>query len=80
MGYFYGDVEGNRGISYRHSQKYFGMRSHIRSWHFGAEVFIFHDEETGKDKIRIYKTPGSKSRVKGRRKTEHVLLLEIESD
>lgn len=59
MSHFYADIEGNRGVATRGGTKNSGIDGHIRGWDTGAQVFVSHDKETGKDIVQIYRTRGS---------------------
>lgn len=59
MGHFYGSVEGNRGGVHRLGSKLSGLRTKANGWSFGVDVYLYHDEDTGRDFARIYQTKGS---------------------
>ena len=59
MAQFYASIQGNRGQATRMGTKNSGIDGHIRGWHIGARVTVNHDEKTGKDIVRVYKTLGS---------------------
>lgn len=59
MAHFYGFVEGNRGGVTRLGSKASGLRTKANGWHFGVDVYLYHDEETGRDFARVYQTKGS---------------------
>ncbi len=61
MAHFYGEMQGNRGETSRAGSKASGIDAHLRGWSVGARVYVFHDEKTGKDTVRVYKTNGSGS-------------------
>ena len=62
MSHFYADVQGNRGEATRGGSKDSGIYGHIRGWHTGAKVECHHDDESGKDIVRVYRTGGSGGR------------------
>ena len=59
MAHFRADIQGSRGPVSRLGGKRSGISGHIRGWHVGAQVYITHNETTGKDEVRIYRTSGS---------------------
>ena len=59
MSQFYGSLTGNRGMATRQGTKASGIEGHIRGWHIGARVICFHDGDSGKDTVQVYKTGGS---------------------
>lgn len=59
MAQFYASIRGNRGEGTRMGSKASGMQGHIRGWNIGIRVNLFHNEETGKDEVAVYKTGGS---------------------
>ena len=59
MSHFYADIQGNRGEATRGGSKDSGIDGHIRGWHTGARVVCHHDDESGKDIVRVYRTGGS---------------------
>lgn len=61
MAHFYGEMKGNRGETSRAGTKESGIAAHLRGWNIGTQVYVFHDEKTGKDTVRIHKTKGSGS-------------------
>ncbi len=59
MAQFYASIQGNRGEASRMGTKSSGIEGHIRGWNIGARVVCSHDDKTGKDVVRVYKTSGS---------------------
>ena len=59
MSHFYAGIQGNRGEATRGGSKDSGISGHIRGWSIGARVAIYHNEETGKDIVQVYRTGGS---------------------
>lgn len=59
MSQFYASIEGNRGVATRQGTKRSGIQGHIRGWHTGARVDCYHDEQTGQDIVRVFRTGGS---------------------
>ena len=57
MAQFYAEIQGNRGEATRMGTKGSGIRGHIRGWHVGAAVYVYHED--GQDIVRVYKTGGS---------------------
>ena len=57
MAQFYADIQGNRGMATRMGTKKSGMSAHIRGWHVGVSVRIWHED--GKDVIQVTETGGS---------------------
>ena len=62
MSHFYADIQGNRGAATRGGSKDSGICGHIRGWHTGARVDCHHDDDSGKDIVRVYRTGGSSGR------------------
>jgi hypothetical protein len=59
MAQFYAEIDGNRGPASRTGTKNSGMTGHIRGWKVGCRVNCYHDEETDRDEIHVYRTGGS---------------------
>jgi len=59
MSHFYGNIQGDRGEATRGGSKDSGIAGHIRGWRTGAKIECYHDDESGKDIVRVYKTGGS---------------------
>lgn len=59
MAHFYGSVQGSRGDVHRLGGKNTGLRTVAKGWDFGVDVYLYHDETTGRDFARIYQTKGS---------------------
>jgi len=57
MSQFYGDLQGNRGMTTRIGSKDSGIGGHIRGWNVGIRVVgVYEDDE---DKFYVYATSGS---------------------
>lgn len=59
MSHFYGEINSQGKVISKRGFKAYGMTAHIRGWHVGVFVDIYHNEETGKDEIKVYRTTGS---------------------
>jgi hypothetical protein len=66
MAHFYGEIRGNRGEATRMGSKDSGFYAHIRGWHVGAKIECFHNEDTGKDEVQVYRTAGSSGQGKSK--------------
>lgn len=60
MSQFYASIQGNRGRATRQGTKTSGIVGHIRGWRTGAEVLVTFNEKTGKDRVEVFKTGGSR--------------------
>jgi len=56
---FRGTVQGNRSESSRLGHKTSGLTTDCNGWNIGVRCYAYHDEETGKDVIRVTQTSGS---------------------
>jgi hypothetical protein len=59
MAQFRGTVDGNRGGASRLGTKASGLDTTANGWNTGARVVLTHNDETGKDVVRVYRTYGS---------------------
>lgn len=59
MAHFYANIQGSRGEATRLGTKDSGISGHIRGWHIGGEVYMFHDDEINQDRVTICLTSGS---------------------
>ena len=60
MAHFYGEISGStRTTGTRCGTKLSGIRSHIRSWDKGVEVYCEYDKYSNRNIFRIYMTGGS---------------------
>tara|TARA_R100001015_G_C4572587_1_gene130423 strand:- start:596 stop:820 length:225 start_codon:yes stop_codon:yes gene_type:complete len=59
MAQFRGTVQGNRSQSSRLGHKTSGLTTECNGWNIGVRCYAYHDEETGKDVIRVTRTSGS---------------------
>ena len=59
MAQFRGTVQGNRSQSSRLGHKTSGLTTECNGWNIGVKCYAYHDKDTGKDVIRVYRTSGS---------------------
>ncbi len=59
MAHFYASARGNRGDVHRLGSKLSGVHTVAKGWDFGVEVYLYHDEATGRDFAKVYQTKGS---------------------
>jgi len=59
MSHFYGEINSAGKKVTKRGFKTTGMTAHIRGWHVGVYVDIYHNEETGRDEVKVYRTSGS---------------------
>ena len=59
MAQFRGTVQGNRSQSSRLGHKTSGLTTECNGWNIGVRCYAYHDEETGKDIIKVTRTSGS---------------------
>jgi hypothetical protein len=59
MAHFYGSVQGSRGAASRLGGRQAGIRTVAKGWQFGVDVYLYHDEKTGRDFAHVYQTKGS---------------------
>jgi len=57
MSHFYGSVQGNRGDATRGGSKASGFDTVAASWDGSIRVWLYHDEETGKDMYKVSQEP-----------------------
>ena len=57
--HFWGEIQGNRGMTERGGSKTSGIHGHLRGWNVGAKIYVWHDDEKDKDYVEVYKTSGS---------------------
>jgi len=80
MSHFYGTVRGqSSGEATRRGSKNSGLRVAAASWQGAVYVYLFHDEETGKDCYRVelgpWKGNGRSSTIGYHRSTIAFLLF-----
>ena len=59
MAQFRGSVQGNRSEASRLGHKTSGLTTECNGWNIGVRCYAYHDEETGKDVIKVTQTHGS---------------------
>jgi len=57
MSHYYGTLQGNRGKATRCGTKKSGIETWAASWEGAIRVFMWHDKETGYDRVRIELKP-----------------------
>jgi hypothetical protein len=59
MAQYYGTIQGNKGEASRLGHKTSGLIATASGWHLGAKVYLYWNEESQCDVIRICVTDGS---------------------
>lgn len=63
MAQFRGTIKGSRGAVSRLGGKGSGLTTYASGWNLGVEVNAWHDEKTGKDYFKVYRTGGSNAQT-----------------
>ena len=66
MAHFRAVIEGNRGPASRLGSKDSGISTSVNGWGIGVDVYAYHDEHTGENRVRLELTGGSNRRIRSR--------------
>jgi len=57
MSHFYGSIKGSRGEATRCGTKTSGLMTYTASWEGAIQVFLYYDDESGEDWVRVAMCP-----------------------